>query len=122
MPAEQSGRYVSSPEMIVAISSFHFDLQAKDLRQPIGLQNLLLAPVCYDSSLRHKDDAVDLGNNVRKVVCYQDDSNAGLRQLAHCFAKRLPGEQVKGVAGLIEEQRLRLVNEGARYQHSPRFA
>lgn len=75
-----------------------------------------------DASFAEQDDALDFGNDFGDVVRYQEDAQAGLSELAHGFAQLQLRANVEGVAGLVEEQRLRFVDQRAGNQGALGFA
>ena len=59
------------------------------------------------------DYAFNLGDDFGDVMRHQQDPQARLSEFAHSFAELHLRGDVEGVAGFVEEQRLRIVDEGA---------
>ena len=70
----------ASPQMVVAIMSGYFRLDAKDALQQRWLKHLLLRAVGNDFAIRHQEYAIDLRNHIGKIMGDEDDSGARLRE------------------------------------------
>jgi hypothetical protein len=66
-----------------------------------------------DAAVAHEDDAFDFGEYVAEVVGDEDQAGAFVDEAAQGFAQAALGGEVERVGGLIEEELLRAMDEGA---------
>lgn len=64
-------------------------------------------------SFLEEHDAVNFGNDFRDMMSDEEDAEPGAGELAHGVAELELAGNVEGVAGLVEEQGVRIVNQGA---------
>src|SRR5882672_7161605 len=99
------------PKMVIPVAPCNVDADSKQLRNLIGPEQLILAPVRLYFSIPHQDHAVDFRDDVREMVGHQHDADSRLRQRAHRFTQAVLRENVQAVAWLIEQKRLRVVHQ-----------
>jgi hypothetical protein len=71
--------------MVVAIATCYLDLDSKNVSQALRLQDFFFATISHNPALRHQHNAFDLGNDIRQLMCNQNDSNPGASQQTHGF-------------------------------------
>jgi hypothetical protein len=59
-----------------------------------------------------ENDAIDFRNNFRDMMSNEEDAESGAGELAHDEAELELTGNVEGVARLVEEQGVRIVNQG----------
>ena len=99
--------------MVETVSFDEFDIDVKQFAQPRWRQQVALGAVGEDSAVAHHHYAVNFREDIGEVM--GDEKNAGsLPGEPSQGVAQLPlGGEIERVAGLVEQQDLRLVNEGA---------
>lgn len=113
---------VSSIQMEIAVVVAEADFGLEEVGQVGFGQDGGFGAVGEDASFAEQDDALDFGDDFGDVVRDQEDAQAGLHQFAHRFAQLQLRANVEGVAGLVEEERVRLVDQRAGNQRALGFA
>src|ERR1700693_331232 len=108
--------------MVIAIAAGNIQLNAKQARDFLGIEQIFFRTVRLDLSFSHEHDAVDLRDDIGKVMGHQNYADAGLRESAHGFAQAVLRKYVQAVTRLIEQKRFWIVDEGARDENAFRFA
>src|SRR5262249_3989539 len=111
-----------NPHVEVAVALFDGERRAKDIAEPIGCERLGFRAVAGDAAAPQEDDAIDLRNDLVDVVRDEENRRALLRDRANAFHDLMAGDEIEAARRLVEDEDLRLVDERARDQHSPRFA
>lgn len=111
-----------SIDVEVAVLAADLDLGAEEVAEAGGGEHFVFATVGYDLSIAQKNHAFDLGDDFRDVMRHEQNSEAGLGELAHGLAELHLCADVERVAGFVEEQRLRIVSERTGYQRALGFS
>jgi len=72
----------------------------------------VLGPISDDAAVFQENDAINFGDDFGDMMGHQKNAQAGLRQTAHGVTEFKLGGNVEGVAGLIQQQGLRFVDQG----------
>src|SRR5438876_5924651 len=107
-------------EISVALTQAHGS--SKQFRKMLLGEHRGFRPVGLNVSFAQKNHALNLWNNFRYVVRHEQDSESGLRKLAHGVAKLELSADVQSIAWLVKQQSLRIVHQGARNQRALGFA
>jgi len=89
------------------------DFDAEEVAELFGCEEFPFGGVGEDAAFAHHDDAVDFGKDVGDVVGDEKDAGALLSYAAEGRAEFALGGEVEGVGGLVEQEHLRPVDEGA---------
>ena len=86
------------------------------------VRSSLLAPSAKTRPLAQQDHAIDFRKDVGKMMRHHQDAGAGLRQFSQNVAQFQSRAKVQTIARFIQQQRQRIVHQGAADQQSVRFA
>jgi hypothetical protein len=98
------------------------DVDPKQRAEFFRSEQFPLRAVGKDAAALHHDDAIDLRENVGDVVGDHQNADALLGDAAEGFTELALGCEVEGVGGLVEEQHVGLVDEGAGDHDAALFA
>ena len=85
----------------------------KESRELLAREDQIFGSIGEQFSFLEENDAINFGNNFRDVMSDEKDAESGASELAHDQAKLELTGNVEGVARLVEEQGVRIVNQGA---------
>lgn len=101
------------PGVPEAVALEQVDFDTEQVAELLRGDQLLPGAVGEDAAVAHHDDAVDLRQDVGQVVRDHENADALAGDAAQRFAELALSGEIEGVGGLVEEEHLRLVDEGA---------
>src|SRR5690348_6120243 len=108
--------------MKMAVLLYQPEINAEERRKMPSRKDLLFRPICQNPALPQKNHALDFRNDLRNVVSHQKNANPTLRPLTNRIPKLNLRGDVQRVAGLVEQQRSRVMHQRPRDQGSLGFA
>src|SRR6266446_9620844 len=107
--------------MEISVALTQADGSSKQFRKMFLGEYRGFQPVGLDAAFAQEDHALNLRNNFRYVVRHEQDSQPGLRKLAHGVAELELRADVQSIAGLVKQQSLWIVHQGACNQRALGF-
>src|SRR6185369_5809290 len=106
----------------VAIVFLEHDWRIEQIADARGRQDFFLRTGSGNPAVVHQHDPLNLRNDLLDVMRDQDDRGSGACHLSHALGEIVTRHHVESSRGLVENQRARSGDEGAREEHTPRFA
>src|SRR6476620_11941592 len=107
--------------MVVTLVPGHFQFDPEDSFQTLRLKHSLFRSLRDDPAIRHQKYALDLRNQVGKIVRNQNDPDTRSCQRTHGLAQTMAGEYVERLARFVKQQRPGLVIQSARDEDTAGF-
>ena len=98
------------------------DFGAEEVGENGGGKEFLAWAVGDDAAFLHEDDALDFREDVAEVMGDEDEAGAFADEAAEAFAEVALGGEVEGVGGLVEQELLGPMDEGAGDEDAAFFA
>ena len=108
--------------MEIAVFAMQANRNFKQSRELLAREDHIFGSIGEQFSFLEENDAIDFGDNFRDMMSDEEDAKSGTGELAHGVAKLELTSNVEGVARLVEEQGVRIVNQGASDERALRFS